>query len=225
MSALFLRSSGLARKAAGMPVSTMRMFSGHHHHPSSHHQPQPVDTHVHLNHDDSILIRHQAVSMLKQKLSVLKMLNNEDFVKKNAQVYNSSVASHIRHSLDHFNAIVHAAEDQKHFADYDNRQRNTEIENNRDVAIDAVEKLVHKLHSLDLGQPIKVSFIGDDKTFNTYSMNSHVARELSFASHHAIHHMTLVKLIMSSMSYEFHKDSTIGIAPSTTKDMKSNGEL
>ncbi len=155
----------------------------------------------------------------------MKMLTDQDFVKKIPAIYNWSVGSNIRHSLDHFNAIIHASKEDDAIADYDTRQRNTEVENDRHKAIDAVEKVISTIHLLDLSKGIKVSFIGDEKAFRSYTMESHIGRELSFASHHAVHHMSMVKLLMQSMSYDFSKDSSVGIALSTAKDMKSKNEL
>ncbi len=215
--------------------AVFRCLSGHHHnnhHQSDHHHQSHHGKHdhhevhnAHLDRDDSTLIRHQAITLLKQKISVMKMLSDEDFTKKNPNIYNGSVGSHIRHSLDHFRAIIRACQDDNAIADYDTRQRNTEEETNRHKAIDAVEKVIGTIHLMDLSKGIKVSFIGDEKAFRTYTIESHVGRELSFASHHAVHHMSMVKLLMQGMSYDFSKDSPIGIALSTAKDMKGKNEL
>ena len=151
------------------------------------------------------------------------MLKDTDYVTKIPSVYNSSVGGHIRHSLDHFNAIIAATKQTEHkLADYDTRKRNTDIETNRQLALEAVNQLLETITTLNFEENIEISFIGDDKTFTTFTLPSYVGRELSFASHHAIHHMSMVKLIMQAMQYEFPKDSGIGIAPSTAKEMKTN---
>lgn len=170
---------------------------------------------------DADLVIHQALTLLNQKLYVLNTIKLEDYSRKVPEIYHSSVGSHLRHSLDHFNSLISAAKSQEHFANYDIRNRNTDVEYDPSVAKEAIEKLKTEIQSLDLYKSLEVSFIGDEKTFQAYKIKSTVMRELSFVSHHAVHHMSMIKLILQSLSYDLPSDSPLGIALSTAKDMKS----
>lgn len=178
---------------------------------------------------DEDLIRRQALSLLRQKRQVLHMLTPEHYTQKIPAIFNSSVASHIRHILDHYQTAITAVQvktiDESTVFHYDERKRDTDIEKNQEAAVAVIEHMEQEILSIDLHQPIKVAFYGDSETFESFHIPTIVGRELSFASHHAIHHLSMVKLIMQELKYTFPTDATIGIAPSTAKDMKSKGLL
>ncbi|RYH02502.1 DinB family protein [archaeon] len=173
---------------------------------------------------DKQLILSQAHSMLQQKLLVLDLLTDEDYCKKNVDIFNSSIGGHLRHSMDHYEALVTAASSPSSFADYDSRSRNTLVETNRKAAKDSVLALQKKLEKLDLEKNIEVSFIGETKTFTSFKLTSTVARELSFASHHGIHHMSMIKLLLQGMGYSLPAEANVGIAPSTVLHHKQHPE-
>lgn len=175
---------------------------------------------------DEDIIRRQALALLRQQRQVLNMLTPQHYTHKVASIFNSSVASHLRHILDHYQtAITAATASTDALAHYDERKRDTDIEKSKDAALMAIERMEQDILSINLHKPIKVGFYGDTEAFHTFQMPSIVGREIAFASHHAIHHLSMVKLIMQDMEYSFPPDATIGIAPSTAKDMRSKGLL
>lgn len=180
--------------------------------------------HAKTSHDDDLqLIVHQAFNLLEQKRSILNIIKPEDYIKKDPSIFNASVGGHIRHSLDHFNTLLSASDkDGSGVVNYDERARNTNIEINPQAALDQIDILQRAIRTIDLEKSIFVTFMGDEKTFKTYKIKSTVQRELSFVSHHAVHHLSTIKLIMNNLSYEFPKNSPIGIALSTAKDMQKN---
>lgn len=180
--------------------------------------------HAKTSHDDDLnLIVHQAFTLLEQKRSILKLIKPEDYVKKDPSIFNASVGGHIRHSLDHYHAMISASENNgSGVVNYDERARNTDIETNPQAALDQIDRLQRAIRTIDLDKSIFVTFMGDEKTFKTYKMKSTVERELSFVSHHAVHHLSTIKLIMNNLSYKFPENSPIGIALSTAKDMQKN---
>lgn len=170
-----------------------------------------------VNYD--MLMTH-AKTVLQQQIYLLTAISDEDYVKKCPNYYNASVASHIRHSLDHFNAICYqpsqtvSSSIDELVVNYDQRKRDTAVEKDKTVAIQKANELLELLPKLEIERVVSITFVGSDKTFDTYTMNSTVGRELSFVAHHAIHHLSMMKLMMTSMNYEL-KDNNIGIAPST----------
>jgi uncharacterized damage-inducible protein DinB len=187
----------------------------------------PQSSHLQLNIADVELIKIQSKNILKQKLDVLNMISTIDYSKKDQVIFNSSVGGHIRHSLDHFQAIFNAAKHPTHnpLADYDTRARNTIIETDKDAAKNLIEDFLKEIDGLDANKEINISLIGETENFRTYQIPSYVARELSFASHHAIHHMSMVKLLLQSMKYDLVKLSALGMAPSTVKEVERNKKV
>jgi hypothetical protein len=191
-----------------------------------------------------------ATELLFQKSHLLHILRNEDYVKNCPSIFNASVASHIRHSLSHFQSLVTAHQqsvDQQcgtvddgdpsigsndssslraacsvSSVNYDERHRNTAIETNRLVAITAVDEMLTVIPTLTLSLPVQMSFYGDVSTnFRPYNVSSNVARELSFVTHHGIHHMAMIKLIMRELGYDL-AGSNIGVAMSTIKHQQDS---
>ncbi len=170
---------------------------------------------------DEALVVHQAQLLLDQKLYVINLITAEDYVKKVPNIYHSSIGSHLRHSFDHFSALLRAASSNEGFANYDERARDTIVESNREAAVNLIQEMKDKIDQLDLNKNIEVSFIGNEKTYEAYKIPSTVLRELSFASHHAVHHLSMVKLILQHLNYQLPENSPLGIALSTAKDIES----
>lgn len=171
--------------------------------------------------EDDRLIVHQALLLLNQQVEVLQLIKPEHYTQKVTEIYSSSVGGHIRHILDHYDALVKAEQSAESFANYDERNRDTTIEKDPVAALSSVEHLIQTIPKLNLHKPIEVSFIGHEKTFQAYRVKSSVGREVSFASHHAIHHLSMVKLLLAHFSYKLPENSLLGIALSTAKDMQT----
>lgn len=170
-------------------------------------------------------IRRLAQELLDQKLQILSTISDKDYVKNCPAIFNASIASHIRHSLNHFQSLLKAhdqsivcidSESTLNSINYDERERNTEIETSRLAALTAIQEISGLIPELSLSKNINMSFYGTASTnFEPYSVSSNVARELSFVTHHGVHHMAMIKLIIKELGYS--SDDTIGMAMSTIK--------
>jgi hypothetical protein len=160
-----------------------------------------------------------ARNVIAQQALVLEGISDDDYTKHHAFYLGSSVGGHMRHTLDHWSKLVNhdftLGDDEA--IDYDSRERHTETETNRLIALSANEQVLHALNTaLKARRPeaaMKVMFLGDSKTGERYIVNSTFARELSFVSHHATHHLSTIKLLMQTMSYTLPRE--IGMATST----------
>ena len=175
-----------------------------------------------------LLIGKNAKLILSQKKTILKAISNEDYVRSHHQFLNASVGSHIRHSLDHFSKILYR--NNLHSSgvpiiDYDTRQRNTSVQDDRSVGLKEVEKLMTLMDesdSFDYQLPVYVEHIGDSITGEKCRMSSSFGRELMFVSHHGLHHLFTIRLMMDSMAYPAG-DAQLGVANSTLKHEHDNG--
>ena len=102
---------------------------------------------------------------------------------------------------------------------YDERSRHNDIEVNLQTGLASIEALDEALSALDsataLQAPITVAFMGDT-TGSTYAMESTMERELSFCAHHAVHHLSMMKLMMQELGYTV--DDDVGKANSTVEN-------
>jgi uncharacterized damage-inducible protein DinB len=142
----------------------------------------------------------------------------------------ASVGSHIRHILDHFERIVspnYSNEPGKltEILHYDERQRKTDVETDRQKALQRFEEVIIKLKSLPLQAEVKAEFMSDPERAIFYTIPSNIGRELNFAAHHGIHHLFTVTLMMRDMGYKV-SDKSIGVANSTINSIiKEQGAL
>ena len=174
------------------------------------------------------LLRAGAVDILGQKLTMLEKISEVDYRRPLPSFYNASVGSHFRHSLQHIQAILDRVDDQRldKVVQYDVRTRNNELESNVDAAKAVTRTIQDRIQSLNMEQELVVSFMGpESEQFDKYYLPSTTGRELSFAVHHATHHISMAKLMMLNMSYDFgSENANIGLAPSTLKNVNTHPE-
>jgi hypothetical protein len=172
------------------------------------------------NNENYQLLGNAARSILSQQAFILETISDDDYVKHHPFYLGSSVGGHVRHVLDHWSKLMNHdyAISSTDAIDYDSRERNTEIETNRLVALGINEKILHQLDSALQHRrpetPLQVMFLGDSKSGIRYTVDTTFGRELSFVSHHATHHLSTIKLLMQTMSYD-SLPTTIGMAHST----------
>jgi hypothetical protein len=133
-----------------------------------------------------------------------------------------TIGKHIRHSLDHFRAALDGAEAGTAI-DYDRRERDVPMETLPEAAMVAIGSLRSKLASLDgdaLGRPVRVRVMltGDG---TEAELTSTLARELAFATHHAVHHHAMIGVIAGEFGHAVPPE--FGKAPSTIHFDRSRG--
>ena len=156
--------------------------------------------------NSSCSIKDHAITILKQKVYILKLISDDDYVKPALSSSQSliapqscSVGAHIRHSLDHFGYVCDAIQGTS-LLQYDDRSRDTKIERMRYKAVERCESYAETIHQADLQRIIDVSFMGNEHG-GKYILPSNVGREISFVAHHGIHHLASIRVIMEHMGY------------------------
>ena len=148
------------------------------------------------------------IAILKQKTSLIQILKSR-FGDEAAPLYSqtcpivkASVGQHIRHSTDHIELAARSVEASNlHELHYDVRVRGGRDEGDIDEAQERIERVCQLLTSMNINaantdRPIQACFmLSADPT--EFHLPSSIARELGFATHHAIHHMAMIKIIAS----------------------------
>jgi len=156
-----------------------------------------------------------------------KHANSNELFQTPCPIVKASVGQHMRHSVDHIQRAVKAGgqllhnTDQNHSRDplvihYDLRERGGSDERDIDAARDRIWKVEEELLVLDnflnkhssepstidsrLAQPLHACFMLLGNSEQEYPLSSTLARELGFAVHHAIHHMAMVRVIVTAPS-------------------------
>jgi hypothetical protein len=176
------------------------------------------------------LIIGEALRVLAQKKVLVELLTDADFKRGLDGFFGSSVGGHIRHSCDHFQNVLLAHDyycnqtlaettttPELTFS-YDERSRATSVQSQRGEALKAIDAMVVKVPTLALDTRIVIGFLAaETEPMETFSIQSTVARELSFVAHHGIHHLATIRLMMDRMAYKLDATSNIGKAPSTVQ--------
>ena len=154
--------------------------------------------------------------VLRQGESLLNSLSDEDYTRKLPSVFGSTVGGHYRHCLDHFQSLLQGLDADE--INYDHRERNPRIENDRNFALGETHRLLRAFGSLStpfLDCPINVRSKVNYEVDAAPLIGSTVGRELMYAVAHAIHHYALIAVMCGMLKVPV--PSGFGVAPSTLK--------
>lgn len=160
------------------------------------------------------------VSLLRQLCDLLETLTEEEYTRKPVGVVESSIGGHVRHNLDHIQALLRGLPTGR--ICYDHRERDTDIENDRVVALDALLQLERRLLAFQWGkvpQPIVLSSLHTPGSPPVVATTS-VERELAFVVSHTIHHNALIRVMVKLLGANVPAD--FGYAPSTLAHRKTH---
>ncbi len=152
----------------------------------------------------------QVVSSAREALrgcaAVVRGLDAERYTRVSRRIAGSTIGQHVRHSIDHFEAVAAAlgtgAGGAAGVIDYDHRERQTPIEKQPRSALEALDRLEQRIGSLaeeHLAAEVRVRVMtgaGGEEA----ELGSTLARELAFAAHHATHHFAMIASIVGEQS-------------------------
>lgn len=163
----------------------------------------------------------QSVSqMLSEGIKFLDSLTDADYSDKNPEVYNASIGGHYRHVIDHVVVLLAGLADQR--VNYDKRQRDEGVENDRILARAKTQELLDVWNELKESQMAdvidvigKVTYGGGDASS---CVQSTLGREAMYVVIHGVHHFALIGVICNLRGIPMPEG--FGIAPSTVEHQK-----
>jgi uncharacterized damage-inducible protein DinB len=158
-------------------------------------------------------------AVLGQLAELLDRLTDEQYTQKPVGVVPSSVGGHIRHNLDHVEALLRGL--PKGRIDYDDRDRGTAVELDRRAAVRAIRRLCDGLTDYPWDStPATVrltALVTSDRP--AVEAETTPERELAFVLSHTIHHNALIGVMARLHGVELPPD--FGYAPSTLAHRRS----
>jgi len=147
---------------------------------------------------------------------------DERYIYPSQAMPGGTIGKHIRHAVDHYNLLLKAVtEGKEDFLSYDVRSRNTPIETSISEARETLSDLVNRLKvivpTIPLDKPVTLHAV----TPFPAVMGTSFGRELWFASLHAIHHWSMIRVIAAEQGVV--SDESFGVAPSTLEHRKGTG--
>ncbi|MEO1511363.1 MAG: DinB family protein [Planctomycetota bacterium] len=162
-----------------------------------------------------------ADAVLLQAASLLDSLSDDQYAASHERAKGASIGQHLRHALDHFRVLLErgpaATGDDAEPVCYDRRERGTAIESDRAAAGRLIAELRDQLaqcEEVDLNWPVSVSVMIDAEG-NEIAIESGMLRELAFVTHHAIHHLAMIRPLAEDLGVGL--TDGFGRAPSTCK--------
>jgi len=155
---------------------------------------------------------------LNEIKDLLLKIDNESYSKKLTQLSGASVGQHVRHILEFYLCLFEGIKEKK--VNYENRKRDSAIENDIEVAINTIERIKSFLNS-----SFQDTHIYFEKHFSLSEnkstiIASSVFRELAFCLEHSIHHQTIIKVGLRELELEKLIDDNFGIDPATLRHNK-----
>lgn len=150
---------------------------------------------------------------LGQLAALLEALSDPQYADASPTAFSSSVGNHVRHCLDHVEALLVGAESG--MIDYDARERGTPIETDRSAALAAVRRYQRQLRTLPptpQTMPIRLTTLLDSAA-QPAVVTSTLGREFAFVLSHTIHHSALIGALARTLGVE--PPRYFGYAPAT----------
>lgn len=152
------------------------------------------------------------VAVLKQLEDLLGAMTDGQYQTRPAGMA-SNVGGHLRHCLDHIDALLTAVE--RGSLDYDQRRRGTAVESSRDAALAVIRRQKRELLAFPTdseGWPLRLSAIVSS-ALPAIEVGTSVGRELAFVLSHTIHHNALIGVMAQALGVSVPE--RFGYAPST----------
>lgn len=168
-------------------------------------------------------MRMPLICLLEELAAVLNSLSDEQYTRKLSQVFDSSVANHVRHELDHVSAYLVGVSTAD--LNYDRRQRGTDVETSRAAAIDQIRRLTEQLRNLPddipLDRPIQLNVLlsADAPPVDTTTT---AAREAAFVVSHTVHHNAIISVMVNMLGGKL--PPRFGYAPSTLAYLRDQND-
>lgn len=143
---------------------------------------------------------------------VIRPLTTADFTRRD-RASSGSIGSHVRHCLDHVEALERAL--VRGVCCYDDRVRGTSVEDDPAIACARLKACQGRLGALDpefLQTPLTLSARITVDGVAVRALTT-VAREVTFLISHTIHHAALIAVLLEDLGHE--RPARFGLAPST----------
>ena len=157
-----------------------------------------------------------ALSLLEQTADLSRKIEETAWTAPCDRFRDSTLGQHVRHCLEHFEALLGTTAEGD--LDYDYRRRDTSIENSPQAACDRSKDLSKRL--AEMGKSY-----GPSRTINVRTscscdgevtaQTSSFGRELQFLVSHTVHHFAIIAAICHGHGIDLPKN--FGVAPSTLK--------
>lgn len=152
---------------------------------------------------------------LKQIRTLISSLKEEQYQSKSQLLSEASIGQHVRHILEFYLCLLHGV--SRGLVNYDDRNRDLELEQNPRFAIDCIDKICTDIQRLNTELEIQLAgnFSSEGKTIKR--IKTSVDRELAYCLEHSIHHQALIKIGLVEQKMAHLINEGFGVAVATIR--------
>lgn len=163
------------------------------------------------------------LEIIEQGISYLESVTKDDYIAIISPNFISSAGSHMRHIIDHYQAIISDLDCK--LIDYDVRERGSDFELSPRLAINKLNDIADWLNTLNEEKLNKLTMLATEVSVsnkNIQQVQTSVARELVFAGSHAVHHYAMIAQI--SFAQKNSQPQSFGLAPATATFLRQTNK-
>jgi uncharacterized damage-inducible protein DinB len=152
---------------------------------------------------------------LGELAALLEGATDVDYLSKPSAGVSGSVGAHVRHCLDHVEAVLDGTTGA--WMTYDERRRDTPVEHDRALGVATLRRAVERLSRMPArpaDEPLTLEALLDRDGLRV-QVRSSLGRELVFVLQHTLHHQALIALLLAGRGLLV--PPLFGYAPSTKK--------
>ena len=160
-------------------------------------------------------IKKASETVLVQLSDVIKQIKHEDYSVPIDSLGNSTLGQHIRHTLEFFICLEESS--ISHVVNYDNRPRDSQIEENPEFALSTIQRIIEFVNSSQQNLDLKLEINYDLEKEDILEIASNFQRELVYNVEHAIHHMAILKIGLTEITPYIKLPDGFGVSVSTMR--------
>lgn len=159
---------------------------------------------------------HHNVKKLEEINILLEKLPEELFIRPKEVLSGSSIGQHFRHILEFYICLIKGLDTG--IISYDSRERNIEIETDKNTASKIIMEIIYFFNSVQCNRNLifSASYSSISGEPNT-EISTTLYREFAYALDHTIHHLAIVKIALSEEKETAIISKNLGVAPSTIR--------
>ncbi|MCX8478344.1 MAG: hypothetical protein ORN56_00975 [Chitinophagales bacterium] len=156
-------------------------------------------------------------TVFDQLQQLLTELNAVDYSLPLTILSGNTIGKHVRHIIEMYQCLLKSYDTG--ILDYDQRERNTEIENNKIVAIEIFHAILNSIENKENASLILNTYY-DAFDLIPEKIQTNFHRELAFSLEHCIHHMAIIRIAVEANFSYIKFSPSFGVASSTLRHIK-----
>ena len=159
-----------------------------------------------------MLLKQPIQNVFVQLTETLNQLSADEYTQPSKILFNASIGQHVRHIIELFLCLEKGYETG--VVNYERRKRDYKIETNKDLAIQLLKDIYHRLERPNIDLVMEAEDY--ENTAGVVAIPSNYYREIAYNLEHTIHHMALIRVGMNEVS-TIELPQEFGVAYSTIK--------